>query len=224
MSHDLRKPITAVIEDCRLVLDRNGRALLQPERTVIENIGGNASHLLGMVDEILEMARADARQIEVKPKMVSLASAVGRALGVAEPAARAKGLVLTGEAEPDLEMRTDSGLLSRILENLLGNAVQYTDRGRITLHAKRRGSDLDVAVTDTGRGIPADKFEVIFEKFQRVEATAGITQPGIGLGLGLAISREFARLLGGDIHVESELGKGSVFTLTIPLVYDGAGR
>ena len=125
------------------------------------------------------------------------------------------------DTEPGLEARTDAWLLVRILTNLLGNAVEYTQQGKISLSGQRRGSDLDVSVADTGIGIPTDKLEIIFEKFQRLEATAGLTRPGIGLGLGLAISREFARLLGGDIRVESELGKGSTFTLTIPAEYGG---
>ena len=221
MSHDLRKPISAVIEDCRLLLAGRGGGLLAPERTLIENVGGNATHLLGMVDELLDMARIEAGQIEVQAKTVPLNSPVGLALRAAEPAAKAKGLVLTADVEPDLDVCTDSRLLSRILMNLVANAVEYTPTGTIRLTARRRGSDLEVAVADSGIGIPADKLGLIFEKFQRVEATAGMTRPGIGLGLGLAISREFAHLLGGDIRVESEPGKGSTFTLTIPLEHGG---
>jgi signal transduction histidine kinase len=101
--------------------------------------------------------------------------------------------------------------------NLLGNAVEYTGKGSIIVSSRRSGSNLEVKVADTGSGIPADKLGLIFEKFQRVQSTAGITRPGIGLGL--AISREFAHLLGGDIRVESEEGKGSIFTLTIPAEY-----
>ena len=221
MSHDLRKPISAVIEDCRLFLTRRGGNRLLPESTLIENISSNATHLLGMVDELLDMARIEAGQIEVRTKAVSLASTVGMAMRVAEPAAKAKGLVLTRDVESELEVCTDGRLLSRILMNLLGNAVEYTRTGTIRLTARRLGSELEVQVADSGSGIPADKLDIIFEKFQRVEVTSGMTRAGIGLGLGLAISREFAHLLGGDIRVQSELGKGSIFTLTIPMVYGG---
>jgi signal transduction histidine kinase len=222
MSHDLRKPIAAVIEDCRLLLAERGSGLYRSEKAVIENVIGNARHLLGMVDELLEMARIEAGQIEVKPRAISLTATVAQALRVTEPAAKAKGLRLTAETETEFEAHTDGRLLSRILMNLIGNAVEYTDAGAISVTSRRRGSDLEIRVVDTGNGIPKDKLERIFDKFQRVESTAGITRPGIGLGLGLAISREFARLLGGDIRVASELGKGSTFTLTIPLQYKEA--
>ena len=216
MSHDLRKPIAAVIEDCQLLLIGGENGLKKSEWTIVENVRDNTSHLLGMVDELLEMSRIEAGQVEVKPTAVEVPAAVAQALRVIEPAAKAKGLVLKTNMENELEARTDGRLLARILMNLLGNAVEYTSRGSITVSSRRCGPSIEVKVSDTGSGIPADKLGLIFEKFQRVQSTAGITRPGIGLGLGLAISREFAHLLGGDIRVESEVGKGSIFTLTIP--------
>ncbi len=219
MSHDLRKPIAAVIEDCQLLLIGGGSGLKESERTIVENVRDNTSHLLGMVDELLEMSRIEAGQVEVKPTAVAVPAAVAQALRVIEPAAKAKGLILKTDVESELEARTDGRLLARILMNLLGNAVEYTSKGSITVSSRRSGSSIEVKVSDTGDGIPADKLGLIFEKFQRVQSTAGITRPGIGLGLGLAISREFAHLLGGEIRVESEMGKGSIFTLTIPAEY-----
>ena len=219
MSHDLRKPIAAVIEDCQLLLIGGGSGLKKSERTIVENIRDNTSHLLGMVDELLEMSRIEAGQVEVKPRAVAVPAAVAQALRVIEPAAKAKDLILKTEMEGEQEVRTDDRLLARILMNLLGNAVEYTSKGSISVSSRLRGSNLEIKIADTGCGIPADKLGVIFEKFQRVQSTAGITRPGIGLGLGLAISREFAHLLGGDIRVESEDGKGSTFTLTIPAKY-----
>ena len=219
MSHDLRKPIAAVIEDCQLLLIGGGSGLKKSDRTIVENVRDNTSHLLGMVDELLEMSRIEAGQVEVKPMAVTVPAAAAQALRVIEPAAKAKGLILKTDVESELEARTDGRLLVRILMNLLGNAVEYTSKGSITVSSRRCGSSIEVKVSDTGDGIPADKLGLIFEKFQRVQSTAGITRPGIGLGLGLAISREFAHLLGGDIRVESEVGKGSTFTLTIPAEY-----
>ena len=220
MSHDLRKPIAAVIEDCQLLLGhRDGLGSL--ERSLIENVRGNTSHLLGMVDELLEMSRIEAGQVEVKPSHFAIATTLVQAQRVIEPVAKAKGLVLQTEVKDNLEVRTDERLLSRILMNLLGNEVEYTGKGSIAVSARQRGSEIEIKVADTGCGIPADKLEIVFEKFQRVQSTAGITRPGIGLGLGLAISREFAHLLGGNISVESEVGRGSVFMLTIPAEYGG---
>ena len=219
MSHDLRKPIAAVIEDCQLLLIGEGSGLGRPERTIVENVRDNTRHLLSMVDELLEMARIEAGQVEVKPTAVEVPAAVAQALRVIEPAAKAKALALKTDVEKELEARTDGRLLARILMNLLGNAVEYTSKGSITVASRRCGPSIEVKVSDTGSGISADKLGLIFEKFQRLQPTAGITRPGVGLGLGLAISREFAHLLGGDIRVESEVGKGSIFTLTIPAEY-----
>ena len=220
MSHDLRKPIAAVIEDCQLLLGhRDGLGSL--ERSLIENVRGNTSHLLGMVDELLEMSRIEAGQVEVKPSHFAIATVMGQAKRVIEPAAKTKGLTLKTDVNDGIEVRTDERLLSRILMNLLGNAVEYTSKGSISVSARQRGSEIEIKVADTGCGIPADKLEIVFEKFQRVQSTAGITRPGIGLGLGLAISREFAHLLGGNISVESEVGRGSTFMLTIPAEYGG---
>jgi two-component system, sensor histidine kinase len=219
MSHDLRKPIAAVIEDCQLLLAGDGSAPGEPERNTVGNIRDNASHLLGMVDELLEMSRIEAGQVEVKPTAVTVAGVVAQALRVVEPAAKAKGLVITTDIPNELDVRTDGRLLGRILMNLLGNAVEYTSKGSIAVSSSRDGASIEVKISDTGAGIPQDKLKFIFEKFQRLESTAGITRPGIGLGLGLAISREFAHLLGGEINVESKVGKGSIFTLTIPAEY-----
>jgi signal transduction histidine kinase len=215
MSHDLRKPIAAVIEECRLLLASQGSGLKQSERIAVGNINGNATHLLGMVDELLEMARIEAGQIRVNPKIFALSSVIAQVLRVVEPGAKAKGLELNLVSGGDIELQSDARLLSRILVNLLSNAVEYTAKGSIALSVHREGARLTIRVSDTGQGIPPEKCDIIFDKFQRVEPTAGMTRPGIGLGLGLAISREFARLLGGDIAVESELGKGSIFILDI---------
>lgn len=219
MSHDLRKPIAAVIEDCQLLLIGGGSGLKQSEHAVVENVRDNASHLLGMVDELLEMSRIEAGQVDVKAKYVAVSAAVAQALRAVEPVAKAKSLTLETEMDNELEAKTDGRLLARILMNLLGNAVEYTSTGSITVSSRRNGPNVEVRVSDTGCGIPADKLGLVFEKFQRLHSTAGITRPGIGLGLGLAISREFAHLLGGYIRAESEVGKGSIFTLTIPLEY-----
>jgi signal transduction histidine kinase len=222
MSHDLRKPIAAVIEDCQLLLMDGERGIKGSDQTVVENIRENAGHLLGIIDELLEMSRIEAGQVEVKAASFYILTAVSQAFRVMEPAAKAKGLVLKTDVENGLEASTDSRILVRVLMNLVGNAVEYTSKGSVLVSSQRSGTGIEISVSDTGSGIPADKLGVIFEKFQRLEPTAGLAKPGIGLGLGLAISREFANLLGGDIKVVSEVGKGSTFTLTIPANYSGS--
>ena len=205
MSHDLRKPIAAVIEDCHLLLTQPGEAMVTSTRNILENASSNAKHLLGMVDDLLDMARIEADQVKVIARSLSLNALVSQALRVIGPAAQAKGLHFDWVAESEQEIHSDPRLLSRILVNLLSNAVEYTEEGVVSVRATRIGDHYEIQILkDTGVGISHDKLELIFDKFQRVEPTSGLTKPGMGIGLGLAISREFARLLGGDVGVEEQ--------------------
>jgi len=224
MSHDLRKPVTAIIEDVRLFLDADGDNPTDEQRRNLENIQTSAQHLLGMVDGLLEMSRIEAGQVEVRPEAVDVEVLARQAVRVIEPAANAKGVNVKTRMEAELRVNTDPRLLSRILINLVGNAADYTAEGSITVSTRRSGSNVEVEVADTGVGIPEEKLGIIFEKFQQVKPWAGVRKPGVGLGLGLAISREFARLLGGKIAVESTLGKGSVFTVSVPIEFSGVNR
>jgi signal transduction histidine kinase len=184
----------------------------------VENVLATSIQLLGMIDELLEMSRIEAGQIEVKVDEVAIEAIVESSLRVIEPVAKAKGLSVHSEVEHGLQAVTDSRLLTRILMNLAGNAAQYTNAGSVQVRARRRGESLEITVTDTGVGIASDRLGVIFEKFQQIEQLAWTMRPAMGLGLGLAISREFANLLGGAITVESTPGKGSTFTLSIPIL------
>lgn len=212
MSHDLRKPIASIIEDA----EELGRTTGAGGREV-RDIRANAAHLLTMIEEILDMSRIESGQIEVKACAVTVATVLAQVMRIAAPRARAKGLLLQSDADETLEAETDPRLLSRILLNLTSNAVEYTVSGTVALAARRSGDTMVFTVTDTGPGIAADKLGLIFEKFQRLEPTAGLSKPGMGLGLGLAISRELARLIRGTLEVSSVHGEGSVFSLCIPL-------
>jgi len=217
MSHDLRKPIAAIIEDARLTIADSHFSDEGNLHRVLHSVSSNATHLLSMIDELLEMSRIEAGQIQVRPQKLTVAPVLDQVLRVVEPSARAKKIDIRVTTDCDLAIRSDQRLLSRIIVNLASNAVEFTAAGSVHISARANDSELQVDVADTGIGIPAEKLSIIFDKFQRITPTAGLTRPGVGLGLGLSISREFARLLGGDIKVSSELGKGSVFTLTLPL-------
>jgi PAS domain S-box-containing protein len=219
MSHDLRKPVTAIIEDVRELLEDAGDSFASEHCEYLENTHASSTHLLAMIDEILEMSRIEAGQVGVSPEPLAVEPLVEYGLQVIEPVTKAKGLSTEAEVEDGLEAVTDPGLLSRIVMNLAGNAARYTNEGTISVCARRCGENLEIKIADTGVGIPADQLEVIFDKFQQVEPTSGIIKPGMGLGLGLAISREFAHLLGGEITVESVIGEGSTFAVTVPLEY-----
>jgi hypothetical protein len=154
------------------------------------------------------------------PRDFTVQTVLDEVLRVIEPPARAKGLDAKIDGDGSVQAHADSRLLSRVVMNLASNAVEYTACGNIRISARHHSGSLKIDVADIGPGIPMDKRGIIFEKFQRLESTAGFTKPGVGLGLGLAISREFALLHGGRLEVTSETGKGSVFSLTIPIEYD----
>lgn len=215
MSHDLRKPIVAIIEDCEA---STAVSEARPERgrKLLDSIEGNARHLLGMVDEILEMARIEAGQLRVRIEPTQLDVLAERACRVVQRAATTKGLSLENHIEGSFLLKSDPRLLSRIIVNLLSNAVSYTEKGKISLSAEVAGDAVRISVADTGPGISRGNQELIFGKFQRLQQTSGVTQQGVGLGLGLPISRELARALGGDLTLKSEPGCGSTFTLELP--------
>ncbi|MFO1122994.1 MAG: PAS-domain containing protein [Hyphomicrobiales bacterium] len=210
MSHDLRKPIASIIEDA----DALARRLPDAPRA-LHDIGANAAHLLTMIEEILDMSRIEAGQIEVRSTRTEIAPIMAQVARIAQSTGRAKGLTVTLSVDDGLVAETDGRLLSRILMNLASNAVEYTDSGEVRLTATRHGDDLIFTVADTGPGISRDKLGLIFEKFQRLQPTAGLVRPGMGLGLGLAISKQLAKLLKGKITVTSDVGHGSTFSLRI---------
>lgn len=211
MSHDLRKPIAAIIEDANLL------ARKEPVKgQSLDGIKANADHLLVMIEDILAMARIEAGQIEAKPADVQIAPLLAQAIRLSRPRAAAKGLALHLAANEDLSVQTDPRLVSRIVLNLVSNAIEYTAEGEVNVSAARDGNGIRIDVADTGPGISAHDLELVFEKFVRLAPTAGLSRPGTGLGLGLAISRELARLLNGRLTVSSTPGHGSTFSLHLP--------
>jgi len=214
MSHDLRKPIASIIEDAG-ALDQGQ----QEPRRELRDIRANADHLLTMIEDILDMSRIEAGQIEPRPSHCFVASIVAQVSRIVQPRALSKRLALSHTADEALAAETDGRLLSRILLNLASNAVEYTEKGEVRLSARRDGEHIEFEVADTGPGIAAHKLDLIFEKFHRLQPTAGLSRPGHGLGLGLAISRELTRLLHGTLTVTSRLGKGSTFSLRVPISF-----
>jgi two-component system, sensor histidine kinase len=221
ISHDLRKPITAIIEDARLAETIELAEMAPERRRPFANIGANASYLLDMIDGLLEMSRIEAGQIEVHLQDVDVQPVMAQVMRLIEPSARTRGLSTDMKVESGLSVIADPRLLHRILVNLVGNAVDNTMAGRVNLTARGLDGGVVIDVADTGRGIPPGRIEDVFEKFSRLTPNAGMARPGSGLGLGLAISREFARLLGGSLTARSEVGKGSVFTLFLPSRSEG---
>ncbi len=221
MSHELRTPMNAIIGFTRLVMRRSKEILPPREHENLGKILISAEHLLALINDILDLSKIEAGRMEVHPVTIQLEALVDTCLRTVEPMIKSERLRLVKALEADLPpLLTDQDKLQQILMNLLSNAVKFTAEGSVTVTARRQDGEVVLAVTDTGIGIPSDKLELIFEEFRQVESSIGRTYAGTGLGL--SISRRLARLLGGDLTVQSVIGVGSTFTLTIPVGSDPA--
>ncbi|HWJ23241.1 MAG TPA: CHASE3 domain-containing protein [Gemmatimonadaceae bacterium] len=223
MSHELRTPLNAIAGYVEL-LDMGLRGpVTDAQRKDLARIRSSQQHLLGIITDILTFARIDAGKVELTVAEVAFGPVLEEVWSMIEPQARARSIRLERSPDGDgLVVCVDRDRLAQILTNLLANAVKFTPPGgRVGVAWAARGDDtsrprLEVRVSDTGIGIPADKREAIFEPFTQLDR--GLTRSAEGTGLGLAISRDLARRMGGDLTVESTPGEGSTFTLTLPRV------
>jgi signal transduction histidine kinase/DNA-binding response OmpR family regulator len=216
MSHELRTPMNAIIGFTRLIMRRCKDVLPERQYGNLEKILASANHLLGLINDVLDLSKIEAGRMDLRPIEFALEPLVDQCLRTVEPMVRGGQVRLIKEIEPGLaSLFSDQDKLRQILFNLLSNAAKFTEAGTITLTARRNGDAVAVAVADTGIGIPADQLELVFEEFRQVDSSS--TRQYGGTGLGLSISRRLAQLLGGDITLESAPGVGSTFMLMIPL-------
>ena len=216
MSHELRTPLHHIIGFTRLVMRQAQAVLPTRQYDNLDKILRSAEHLSELINDILDLSTLEAGHVEVQPVSFALEPLVDTCLQTVAPLVKEKQLRLLKELDPDLPMLyTDPNKLKPILTHLLRNAVKFTEAGTITVTAQHRAAMLTVAVADTGIGIPEEACERIFEAFRQVDGST--TRQFGGTGLGLAISRHLARLLGGEITVQSAVGMGSTFTVTLPL-------
>jgi adenylate cyclase len=219
MSHELRTPLNAIIGFTRLVMRRARDALPERQYDNLTKILLSAEHLLSLINAVLDLAKIEARRVEVRVAEFALPPLIEQCLRTVEPMAKG-GVRLQSEIAPGLPlMVTDGEKVRQILINLLSNAVKFTEAGEVTVRAAAQDGNVVIAVADTGIGIPEDAQELVFEEFRQVDSSS--TRQHGGTGLGLPISRHLARLLGGDITLESAPGKGSTFTLVLPARYAG---
>ena len=218
LSHDLRTPLTAISGYADLLDLLVHGPLTAGQQPDVTRIKRSASYLLGLVTDILNFAKFEAGATQLIITPVSVESAVSTLEAVVEPLLHAKGLQWE-HGECETYVLADAERLQEILQNLTTNAIKFTSAGGITVQCRATGTTVTIAVRDTGVGIPPDHVDRIFEPFVQVARTYTNTPNG-GVGLGLAISRSLARAMGGDITVESTLGGGSTFELTLPRVPD----
>ncbi|MER5944209.1 HAMP domain-containing protein [Streptomyces sp. NPDC001928] len=239
MSHELRTPLNSLLILAKLLAD-NAEGNLSPKQVEFaETIHGAGSDLLQLINDILDLSKVEAGKMDVSPTRIALVQLVDYVEATFRPLTAEKGLDLSVRVSPELPatLHTDEQRLLQVLRNLLSNAVKFTDSGSVELVIRPAGMDVPqvireqlleagslaeadapliaFSVTDTGIGIAASKMRVIFEAFKQADGTTSRKYGGTGLGL--SISREIAQLLGGEIHAQSEPGRGSTFTLYLPL-------
>ena len=218
MSHELRTPMNAIIGFTRLVMRRSQDVLAPRQYENLEKILVSAEHLLSLINHVLDLAKVEAGRTEVYAMEFVLGPMLAECLHTVEPVLKGEQVRLVQEVAADLPtLYTDRDKVKQILMNLLSNAVKFTHTGTITLTARSHKDTIIMAVADTGIGIPEAALAHIFEEFRQVDSST--TREYGGTGLGLAISQQFARLMGGDITVQSTVGVGSTFTMTLPQRY-----
>jgi signal transduction histidine kinase/CheY-like chemotaxis protein len=223
VSHELRTPLNSVLGLSRLLLDASSDALSTDQRHQVELIRDSASTLLTLVNDLLDVARAEAGQIEVRFQLVDLVPVVERLCAALRPMVAAGVELVVEPPASGLVLRTDPALVERVVVNLLSNAVKFTPRGevRCTAALAAAGDAVEVTVTDTGIGIPPEHQERVFEEFYQVPGP--LQRPRAGTGLGLSYARRVATVLGGGLALDSEPGRGTTVVLRLPVALAGDG-
>ena len=224
MSHELRTPLNSSLILSKVLADNKHGNLTEEQVRFAQTITGANQDLLALINDILDLSRIEAGQVEVNAESLSVASTAKNLLRGFEPQAKQKRLTLNLAIEPGTPERieTDAQRLGQIIKNLLSNALKFTDSGEVALRIAGGPDDtIQFAVRDTGLGIAKDQQSIIFEAFR--QADGSVHRRYGGTGLGLSISRDLAHLLGGEITVQSAPGQGSVFTLILPRVYTPRG-
>ena len=217
MSHELRTPLNAILGFSDLLKGKHYGPLNEKQSSYVEHIEGSGKHLLALINDLLDIAKIDAGQIEAHLELFSLVAVIDSVTAMMTFKFQEKGLAFEVEAASQLEepFIGDNKICKQILFNLLSNAAKFTpDGGKVAVRAVVENDLVKVSVSDTGIGIPIDQQEMIFSEFYQADDPSGRLQEGIGIGL--ALTRRHVELLGGEIWVESEPSKGSTFTFTLP--------
>ena len=223
MSHELRTPLNAILGYTELIQDSVYGAPPEKMVAVLDRISKNGKHLLGLINDVLDLSKIEAGQLVLALDNYSLKDVVHGVYGAVETLAAAKNLAFKVELAPNLPAgRGDERRLTQVLLNLVGNAIKFTDQGEITIKASAADGAYNLAVRDTGPGISEADQQKLFQEFQ--QADSSITKSKGGTGLGLAISKRIVEMHGGRIWVESQLGQGSTFSLTLPIKVEHQAR
>jgi GAF domain-containing protein len=223
MSHELRTPLNAILGYTELIVDGIYGAPSEKMHDVLKRIESNGRHLLGLINDVLDLSKIEAGQLTLALSDYSLKAVVQTVFSAIEPLATEKKIALKIDLSTDLPpARGDERRLTQVLLNLVGNAIKFTDEGEVVIAASAANGSFNLAVRDTGPGISAADQAKLFQEFQ--QADNSITRKKGGTGLGLAISKRIVELHGGRIWVESSPGRGSTFAFTLPVMVENPAR
>ena len=222
MSHELRTPLNSIIGFTGILIQGLAGPLNPEQRKQLEMVRGSARHLLALINDVLDISKIEAGQLEVAREPVDLRASVEKVAALVKPLADKKGLALRVELAPEIgTVQSDQRRVEQVLLNLLNNALKFTERGEITLSAQTvpgtagdPHATIRLSVADTGVGIKPEDLATLFQPFRQIDS--GLARYHEGTGLGLAICRRLAELMGGKVHARSEWGKGSTFSFTLP--------
>jgi signal transduction histidine kinase len=223
MSHELRTPLNAILGYTELILDGIYGEAPEKAQAVLKRVESNGRHLLGLINDVLDLSKIEAGQLTLTLTDYSMKDVLYNVFSAVEPLANDKKLGFKVEAQPDMPKgHGDERRLTQVVLNLVGNAIKFSDAGAVIIKASSTNGSFTVAVQDNGPGISTADQGKIFEEFQQADNSA--TKKKGGTGLGLSISRRIVELHGGKLWVESELGKGSVFSFTLPVQVEAQAK
>jgi len=220
MSHELRTPLNSIIGFTGIILQELAGPLNEEQRKQLGMVRDSSRHLLALINDVLDISKIEAEQLEIRNEPFDLRASILKVAGIVRPLAEKKQVDLRLEIAAEIgRFSSDSRRVEQVLLNLLNNAIKFTERGWVqltaALAAEGNGTAVRISVADTGIGIKAEDLGKLFQPFRQIDS--GLARQHEGTGLGLVICRRLAGLLGGEIRVTSELGKGSVFTFILPV-------
>jgi signal transduction histidine kinase len=216
MSHELRTPLNAILGYTELIVDSVYGEAPEKMQATLKRITANGKHLLGLINDVLDLSKIEAGQLTLALDDYSMKDVVHSVYGAVEPLAADKKIALKADVAADLPSgRSDERRLTQVLLNLVGNAIKFTDSGEVAIRASASNGSYSVSIRDTGPGISEADQAKLFQEFQ--QADNSITRKKGGTGLGLAISKCIVEMHGGQIKLESQVGKGSTFSITLPI-------
>jgi signal transduction histidine kinase len=214
VSHDIRTPLNAILGYSELIL--KGLGTQAEKADALKSIHANGSVLLKLVEDVLDLSKMDSGKLVLRVEPMQLSRVTDEVFATVRLAAAAKGVALVNRTADVPTVLLDTHRFRQVLFNLVGNAVKFTERGSVTVSATYAGKTLEIAVADTGCGIPPDVLPRIFDPFVQAQDPTHTADRTGGTGLGLSISKSLVEVMGGEISVKTELGKGSTFTVRIP--------